>query len=74
MGIGSYRRDLKIARWAVCAQVKEPPAEGTFWILLDPFGFVVHVCIILLMLAVGDQKKTRTLCSQFCWIWLASFP
>eukprot|EP00438_Fugacium_kawagutii_P034603 Skav225835 [mRNA] locus=scaffold345:66586:69251:+ [translate_table: standard] len=27
-GICSYRRQLKTSRWAVCAQVKEPPAEG----------------------------------------------
>lgn len=28
VGIGSYRRQPKTSRWAVCAQVKEPPAEG----------------------------------------------
>ena len=28
VGISSYRRELKMSRWAVCAQVKEPPAEG----------------------------------------------
>eukprot|EP00435_Cladocopium_sp_Y103_P024485 s755_g6.t1 len=28
VGIGSYRRQPKTFRWAVCAQVKEPPAEG----------------------------------------------
>ena len=30
VGIGSYRRQPKTSRWAVCAQVKEPPAEGSF--------------------------------------------
>mmetsp|Transcript_40637 Transcript_40637/g.63835 ORF Transcript_40637/g.63835 Transcript_40637/m.63835 type:complete len:172 (-) Transcript_40637:202-717(-) len=28
VGLGSYRRQPKTSRWAVCAQVKEPPAEG----------------------------------------------